>query len=40
MKEEGINLHENNLDGDCLSNWNLFYEDGHKYIKKIFLNRN
>ncbi len=40
MKEEGINLHENNLDGDCLSNWNRFYEDGYKYIKKIFLNRN
>lgn len=40
MKEEGINLYENNLDGDCLSNWNRFYEDGHKYIKKIFLNRN
>lgn len=40
MKEEGINLYENNLDGDCLSNWNKFHEDGYKYIKKIFLNRN
>ena len=40
MKEEGINLYENNLDGDCLSNWNKFHKDGYKYIKKIFLNRN
>ena len=40
MHSENIDLHKNNLDGDCLTDWSKFDNDGHKYIKKIFMYRN
>ena len=39
MHSENIDLHKNNLDGNCLTDWSKFHNDGYKYIKKIFMHR-
>jgi len=39
MAAENIDLHKNNLDGNCIPDWGKFGRDEHKYIRKIFMNR-